>query len=130
MSRKLDALFAKKVLDWFTVDRCIINEREIKGPLLWHPSYGNPLNPTGGACPNNYGSATNSFDAAWLGVEKLRQNGWRFSIYLKPNDIVDVWIEKSQENSIIVDGGPLVMALVEGCLLVEGVTKKEIEDAK
>ena len=109
MSRKLDALFAERVLGWtHHPGGCAESD-----PDCMLDSFGD----------HRYaGYYTTSLDAAWEGVEKL---GWQY-VDLDCLSASGTWMVNNEYNQAKDPAEALVLA----CLRAVGVTKAEIEAAQ
>ena len=112
--RKLDVMFAERVLDFDVVDGAIVNDIS---PYAKKGTF--PLAP--GSKPRwKIPPYTESLDAAWTGVEKM----------VWPSNVSAVQIVcGGQLRGRAVDK-VVALALVKACLLASGVTQTEIDAAE
>lgn len=117
MSRRLDALFAERVLGEVRTDpgvRCPSDINRLSPGGCW-VCYSDPWEP-GDWRPMKY---TQSLDAAWLGVEKV--GNWAY-VDFDHLSACNEWMCNGAQ------GVTPAAALVRACLLAVGVSQEEIDD--
>ena len=121
MTRKLDALFAEKVLGWEQVNGMW---RSVHRPLVKT----DPLTYSGFSFyESGLPHFTTSLDTAWSGVEKLRLN---LTLDRCPDGTVDVYGENSDSKGEASDCGTPALAIVLACLRAVGVSEQAIDEAQ
>src|SRR5678809_1286283 len=78
-NRELNELIATNLMGWFRVKKIRINGRDL-GPGWWREDYGNPLDPTPGACAMGLPDYVGDIGAAFEVIQKMRDRRFEFDL--------------------------------------------------
>lgn len=86
---KLNELIATNLMGWFKVKKIRINGRDL-GPGWWREDYGNPLDPTPGACAMGLPSYSTDIKDAFEVVQAMRERRFEFALR-SASTMGDLW---------------------------------------